>query len=195
VQELKDKGLVYPCFCTDEELEGMKRAAEAANLPPIYNGKWARAGEDAVKEEMAKGTPFCYRFRVPPNKNVVVRDLVRGDVTFNTDTLGDFVVMRSNGLPVRPGHSHMHADAQPSLHGAGMHRACVDCGMHACDAQARGTHADVHLRSCVDCGAHVAPMFVWCAVAPQLHCRHNYSCLWCECGACCAGVQLLCCGG
>jgi hypothetical protein len=37
---------------------------------------------------------------VPPNKNVVVRDLVRGDVTFNTDTLGDFVVMRSNGLPV-----------------------------------------------------------------------------------------------
>lgn len=39
---------------------------------------------------------------MPPNKNVVVRDLVRGDVTFNTDTLGDFVVMRSNGLPVLP---------------------------------------------------------------------------------------------
>lgn len=93
---------MYPCFCSDEELDAMRAAAEAANLPPVYNGRWARATAEQVEEEMAKGTPYCFRFRVPPNKTVVVRDLVRGDVTFNTDTLGDFVVMRSNGLPVRP---------------------------------------------------------------------------------------------
>lgn len=111
VQELKEQGRVYPCFCSDEELDAMRAASEAANLPPVYNGKWARASADDVAAEMAKGTPFCYRFRVPPNKTVVVRDLVRGDVTFNTNTLGDFVVMRSNGLPVCAQHAQ-HASGR-----------------------------------------------------------------------------------
>lgn len=100
VQELKEKGLVYPCFCTQEELDAMKARAEALSLPPVYNGKWAGASAEEVQAELDKGTPHCYRFRVDRGRDVVVRDLVRGDVTFNTDNLGDFVVMRSNGLPV-----------------------------------------------------------------------------------------------
>ena len=47
-----------------------------------------------------QGTPFCYRFRVPPNKDILIPDRVRGDVKFNTNALGDFVILRSNGLPV-----------------------------------------------------------------------------------------------
>ena len=47
-----------------------------------------------------QGTPFCYRFRVPPNKDIVIKDQIRGDVKFNTNALGDFVILRSNGLPV-----------------------------------------------------------------------------------------------
>ena len=53
-----------------------------------------------VEAEKAKGTPYCYRFRVPKHKDIVIKDTIRGDVRFNTDTLGDFVIMRSNGLPV-----------------------------------------------------------------------------------------------
>ncbi len=48
----------------------------------------------------AQGTPHCYRFRVPPDQDVVIPDRIRGDVRFNTNALGDFVVMRSSGLPV-----------------------------------------------------------------------------------------------
>lgn len=48
----------------------------------------------------AKGVPFCYRFRVPPGLDITIDDVIRGKVTWNTDTLGDFVIMRSNGLPV-----------------------------------------------------------------------------------------------
>ena len=44
--------------------------------------------------------PHCYRFRSPVNQEVLVEDAVRGDVRFNTSAVGDFVVMRSNGLPV-----------------------------------------------------------------------------------------------
>ena len=49
---------------------------------------------------LAQGKPHCYRFRVPANQTVTITDCIRGKVSWNTDTLGDFVVMRSNGLPV-----------------------------------------------------------------------------------------------
>lgn len=53
-----------------------------------------------VEAEKAKGTPYCYRYRVPKEQEVVINDAIRGDVRFSTDTLGDFVILRSNGLPV-----------------------------------------------------------------------------------------------
>lgn len=100
VDQLVEAGIAYPCFCTDEELEAMKKDAEEKKLPPIYRGKWATATEEEVQAEMARGTPYCYRFRVPSNEIVTINDVVRGEVSWNTDTLGDFVLLRSNGLPV-----------------------------------------------------------------------------------------------
>ena len=73
---------------------------EAKSLPPIYRGKWAKAPKEEVDAELAKGTPHCFRFRVPPNREIVIDDVVRGKVKFNTDAVGDFVILRSNGLPV-----------------------------------------------------------------------------------------------
>jgi len=100
VDQLVEQGVAYPCFCTDEELEAMKADAEAKKLPPIYRGKWSTASAEEVKEAMDVGTPYCYRFRVPKNQVITIQDTIRGDVTWNTDTLGDFVVLRSNGMPV-----------------------------------------------------------------------------------------------
>ena len=63
-------------------------------------GKWASASAEEVEEMKGKGAPFCYRMRVPADKDIIIDDLVRGRVSFNTNAVGDFVVMRSNGLPV-----------------------------------------------------------------------------------------------
>lgn len=100
VQKLVADGLAYPCFCTDEELEQMKKEAEELKVPPIYRGKWASASQAEVDEMTAKGVPFCYRFRVPKGQEVTIQDIVRGEVSWSTDTLGDFVLLRSSGLPV-----------------------------------------------------------------------------------------------
>eukprot|EP00200_Dunaliella_tertiolecta_P004934 CAMPEP_0202349704 /NCGR_PEP_ID=MMETSP1126-20121109/7085_1 /ASSEMBLY_ACC=CAM_ASM_000457 /TAXON_ID=3047 /ORGANISM="Dunaliella tertiolecta, Strain CCMP1320" /LENGTH=553 /DNA_ID=CAMNT_0048941559 /DNA_START=58 /DNA_END=1716 /DNA_ORIENTATION=+ len=100
VDKLVEAGVAYPCFCTDEELDAMKKEAEEKKLPPIYRGKWATASKEEVEAMKATGAPFCYRFRVPKNKEITIKDTIRGDVTWNTDTLGDFVLLRSNGLPV-----------------------------------------------------------------------------------------------
>ncbi|KAL4572767.1 hypothetical protein LXL04_019550 [Taraxacum kok-saghyz] len=99
-EKLLQSGQVYRCFCSNEELEQMKEIAKEKQLPPVYAGKWATATDDEVQQELAKGTPFTYRFRVPKEGSLKINDLIRGEVSWNLDTLGDFVIMRSNGQPV-----------------------------------------------------------------------------------------------
>ncbi|CAN1142175.1 Glutamate--tRNA ligase, chloroplastic/mitochondrial [Linum perenne] len=86
--------------CDSQELEKMKEIAKLKQLPPVYTGKWATATDDEVMREMEKGTPYTYRFRVPKQGRLKINDLIRGEVSWNLDTLGDFVIMRSNGQPV-----------------------------------------------------------------------------------------------
>ncbi|XXG74487.1 hypothetical protein AAC387_Pa07g3194 [Persea americana] len=100
VEKLLKSGNVYRCFCSNEELEQMKEIAKLKQLPPVYTGKWATATEEEVQEELAKGTPYTYRFRVPKEGTLKINDLIRGEVSWSLDTLGDFVVLRSNGQPV-----------------------------------------------------------------------------------------------
>ncbi|KAM5562468.1 hypothetical protein ABKV19_017607 [Rosa sericea] len=78
----------------------MKEIAKLKQLPPVYSGKWASATDVEVQEELEKGTPYTYRFRVPKEGSLKINDLIRGEVSWNLDTLGDFVIMRSNGQPV-----------------------------------------------------------------------------------------------
>lgn len=99
-EKLLSSGHVYRCFCTDEELEAMREDAKAKNLPPRYNGKWSSASQAEIDAELEKGTPYTYRFRVPQEGSVTIHDLIRGEVSWKKDTLGDFVVLRSNGQPV-----------------------------------------------------------------------------------------------
>ncbi|KAK4401300.1 Glutamate--tRNA ligase, chloroplastic/mitochondrial [Sesamum angolense] len=74
--------------------------AKLKQLPPVYSGKWANATDMEVQEELEKGTPYTYRFRVPTTGSLTIDDLIRGEVSWSFDTLGDFVIMRSNGQPV-----------------------------------------------------------------------------------------------
>eukprot|EP00250_Pteridium_aquilinum_P019075 c24280_g3_i1 orf=227-2053(-) len=99
-EQLLASGHAYKCFCTDEELEAMREDAKAKNLPPKYNGKWAKASQEDVEAELAKGKPYTYRFRVATEGSVKIDDLIRGEVAWALDTLGDFIILRSNGQPV-----------------------------------------------------------------------------------------------
>lgn len=64
-----------------KELEKMKEIAKLKQLPPVYTGKWASATNDEVEEELAKGTPYTYRFRVPKEGRLKINDLIRGEVS------------------------------------------------------------------------------------------------------------------
>lgn len=91
----------YRCFCSEEELDKKREAAEAAGLDPKYDGTWANATPEAIQKELDAGTPYTVRFRVPPKKVVSIEDVVRGHVEWDADaSLGDFIILRSNGMPV-----------------------------------------------------------------------------------------------
>lgn len=59
----------------------MKEIAKLKQLPPVYTGKWASATDEKVQEELTKGTPYTYRFRVPKEGRLKIDDLIRGEVS------------------------------------------------------------------------------------------------------------------
>lgn len=58
----------------------MKEVAKQRQLPPVYMGKWAAASDAEVLQELEKGTPYTYRFRVPKEGSLKINDLIRGEV-------------------------------------------------------------------------------------------------------------------
>ena len=93
---LLGKGRAYRCFCTDAELEVRRAAALAAGRPPQYDGRCRTIprGESAARA----GEPHSIRFEVP-KRDWTLADAVRGEVTFPAGMVGDFVLLRSSGLP------------------------------------------------------------------------------------------------
>lgn len=97
--QLIEKGEAFYDFCTDEELEAMRNKAEGDNSDPHYSGKWRNPEHFAeAKARVAAGEKTAIRFKVP-KKSYTLNDKVKGTVVFPENMVGDFVIMRSNGLP------------------------------------------------------------------------------------------------
>jgi nondiscriminating glutamyl-tRNA synthetase len=92
-KELLAKSVAYRCYCTEEELEAKRKQAEAEQRPPHYDLKcWFDRRDD-------ESVPHAIRFHVPEDGDVTIHDLIRGEVTWRKESLGDFILVRSDGLP------------------------------------------------------------------------------------------------
>lgn len=99
-EELLERGLAYKCFCTPEELEASREEQKARGIAaPTYDGKCRHLTPEQVAEKEAAGIPYTIRFRVPENVTYKFTDLVRGDVTFESKDIGDWVIVKANGIP------------------------------------------------------------------------------------------------
>jgi glutamyl-tRNA synthetase len=100
-QQLVAGGHAYPCFCSEGELEEKKKFVEDRGGIFRYDGTWRNADADEVKKRLDRGDPHTIRFKVPNGKIVVFDDVVRGRITWEPESLlGDFILLRSNGMPV-----------------------------------------------------------------------------------------------
>ena len=96
---LLEKNLIYPCFTSEEELKIIRRNQIASGQPPRYTGVWSDATEKEVKDELDKGNKPVYRFRIPKDSTIEFKDLVKGEQSFSTDDLDDFIVRKKDNTP------------------------------------------------------------------------------------------------
>ena len=97
--ELMSGGHAYYCFCSEDQLEADRQAALAAGRPPKYVGRCRDIPREAARERVQTGETAVIRFRVPEAREVVFNDIVRGEVRFSTEVIGDPVLVRSDGIP------------------------------------------------------------------------------------------------
>lgn len=98
--KLVDQGDAYPCFLTSAELEALTAQAESEKKSPhAYHGKYRDYPLSDAKKRIESGEEHVIRFK-NPGISWQFTDLVRGEVTFPEDMVGDWVILRSSGLPV-----------------------------------------------------------------------------------------------
>lgn len=88
----------YYCFCSAEELEIKKKKREGMGLPPVYDGKCRSLSDEEIKAKLDQKTPHTMRFKTL-DKEIIVKDIVQGDVKFDTTLIGDFIIIKSNDYP------------------------------------------------------------------------------------------------
>jgi glutamyl-tRNA synthetase/nondiscriminating glutamyl-tRNA synthetase len=94
-----EQGHAYYCFCTPEQLEAERKEAIARGLPAKYSGRCAVIDPETARRRVESGDAAAIRFRTPGSREIVFHDLVRGDVRFHSDVIGDQILVRSDGNP------------------------------------------------------------------------------------------------
>ena len=90
-KKLLEKGLVYRCYCTPEELAARREAALKEGRPPMYDGRCRDAKEEPEK-------PFALRFRVPEGTTSYL-DEIKGEISFENSSIEDLIILRSDSTP------------------------------------------------------------------------------------------------
>ncbi len=98
VRQLLDAGKAYYCFETQQELDAMRKQAEAQKKGFLYPRPDVFPTEANAEKARAEGKSVTVRFAMP-DETIVVNDVVRGEVTFNGSELGDFIIQKSDGFP------------------------------------------------------------------------------------------------
>jgi nondiscriminating glutamyl-tRNA synthetase len=97
--DLMKRGLAYKCYCTEEELEREREEQAARGETPRYSGR-CRHLTDAERAALeAEGREASVRFRVPEGKTYAWNDMVKGEISFESEGFGDFVIMKKDGIP------------------------------------------------------------------------------------------------
>lgn len=99
-ETLLSEGKAYYCYCTEEELDAERQAQTEKGENPRYGGRCRHLTEEDRARLATEGRKPTVRFRVPEGQQIVFKDLVRDTVSFESDGVGDFVIVKSDGIPV-----------------------------------------------------------------------------------------------
>ncbi|MBV8486867.1 MAG: glutamate--tRNA ligase [Planctomycetaceae bacterium] len=98
LKRLIDSGHVYRDYSTEAERAEDRAAAERQRR--AYRFRRQPLSEQELARREHEGLPFALRFSVPPGRTLTVHDLIKGEVSFASDEIGDFVIVRPDGSPL-----------------------------------------------------------------------------------------------
>ncbi|PKL91991.1 MAG: glutamate--tRNA ligase [Candidatus Goldiibacteriota bacterium HGW-Goldbacteria-1] len=99
-EKLIADGKAYKCFCTKEELDAERKKAEAEKRAFKYDSRCALLTPEQVKANEAAGKTYTVRLKVPKDGEVIVEDMIRGDVRTANSVLDDMIILRADGMPI-----------------------------------------------------------------------------------------------
>lgn len=102
-KELVEKGLAYPCFCTEEELAEIRKQQELDKALPGYHGKYAKCRGltyEQIEENIKAGKSYVMRLRSPgkPGGRIKYKDVIKGQIEMD-ENIVDIVLLKSDGIP------------------------------------------------------------------------------------------------
>jgi glutamyl-tRNA synthetase len=98
-QKLLNEGKAYYCFDTSEELDQVRKQAEAEKRKNVYPRPGRFPTEADVQKARAEGRPVTVRFVVDTSRPVIIQDEIRGQVQFEPTELSDFIIVKNDGYP------------------------------------------------------------------------------------------------
>lgn len=99
IDQLLEEGNAYYCFCSSEDLEKERSLAEKAKKAYIYSGKCREISLSQARTRIQKGEKATVRFKTN-SKKIIFQDLIRGEISVESATLGDFVIVKSDHIPL-----------------------------------------------------------------------------------------------
>lgn len=99
IDKLIEQGDAYPCYCTSEELEKERDKQISNEEVPKYSGKCRNLTQEQIQKYENEGRKPNIRFKVKSDEIIIVNDIIRGQVNFESNGIGDFIIMRPTGIP------------------------------------------------------------------------------------------------
>ncbi|OIK12613.1 glutamate--tRNA ligase [Bacillus sp. MUM 116] len=98
-KQLLESGKAYKCYCTEEELEAEREAQMARGENPQYSGKCRHLTAEQRSQLEAEGRQPSIRIAIPQGKTYAFDDMVKGVVSFESEGIGDYVIVKKDGIP------------------------------------------------------------------------------------------------
>jgi glutamyl-tRNA synthetase len=98
-EKLLESGHAYRCFCSMERLNQMREEQQKVKMAPMYDKHCLTRPQDELTQLLERKVPYVIRLNIPKNETLRFRDLVRGDMQFDSSTIDDQVLMKSDGFP------------------------------------------------------------------------------------------------
>ena len=95
---LLNEGKAYMCFCSPERLENLREKLQSEGKMSMYDNKCRNLTEEEIEKNLREGKKFTIRFKVEERK-IAFNDLIRGYIEFSSEVIGDFIIIKSNGMP------------------------------------------------------------------------------------------------